>query len=230
MGPSSNAPNRTRRIARSTWGCLGAGSAVCPPMRGRWPTSRPGASWSTSPRRHSGPRWRRVAAAGPAPAARRLPRPVSAPRTWSGTAASSISELGLRRRGDVHRHGAGRQRAAYLSTAALGVVPDLRTPYSDQSTLTKVMEYMAFGLPVVAFDLRESRVSAQDAAVFVASGWAERAAPVWPPSYRGRTRSPLTSRSTSGCWRWRRAESCVRRRRNQQRSHVPEPGASVTLR
>lgn len=59
---------------------------------------------------------------------------------------------------------------AYLSTAALGVVPDQRTPYSDQSTLTKVMEYMAFGLPVVAFDLRESRVSAQDAAVFVASG------------------------------------------------------------
>lgn len=32
------------------------------------------------------------------------------------------------------------------------------------------MEYMAFGLPVVAFDLHESRVSAQDAAVFVDSG------------------------------------------------------------
>jgi glycosyltransferase involved in cell wall biosynthesis len=29
------------------------------------------------------------------------------------------------------------------------------------------MEYMAFGLPVIAFDLRETRVSAGDAAVYV---------------------------------------------------------------
>jgi glycosyltransferase involved in cell wall biosynthesis len=29
------------------------------------------------------------------------------------------------------------------------------------------MEYMAFGLPVVAFDLRETRVSAGDSAVYV---------------------------------------------------------------
>jgi len=33
--------------------------------------------------------------------------------------------------------------------------------------MNKTMEYMAFGLPVVAFDLRETRVSAGDAAVYI---------------------------------------------------------------
>ena len=32
--------------------------------------------------------------------------------------------------------------------------------------MNKTMEYMAFGLPVVAFDLRETRVSAGDAGVY----------------------------------------------------------------
>jgi glycosyltransferase involved in cell wall biosynthesis len=32
--------------------------------------------------------------------------------------------------------------------------------------MNKTMEYMAFGLPVVAFDLIETRISAQDAAVY----------------------------------------------------------------
>jgi len=33
--------------------------------------------------------------------------------------------------------------------------------------MNKTMEYMSFGLPVVAFDLRETRVSAGSAAVYV---------------------------------------------------------------
>jgi glycosyltransferase involved in cell wall biosynthesis len=40
-------------------------------------------------------------------------------------------------------------------------------PLNDVSTMNKTMEYMAFELPVVAFDLRETRVSAGDAAVYV---------------------------------------------------------------
>jgi glycosyltransferase involved in cell wall biosynthesis len=40
-------------------------------------------------------------------------------------------------------------------------------PLNDLSTMNKTMEYMAFELPVVAFDLRETRVSAADAAVYV---------------------------------------------------------------
>ena len=45
--------------------------------------------------------------------------------------------------------------------------PDPKNPLNDVSTMNKTMEYMAFGLPVVAFDLRETRVSAGDAAVYV---------------------------------------------------------------
>ncbi len=53
-----------------------------------------------------------------------------------------------------------------LSTADLGLSPDPKNPLNDVSTMNKTMEYMAFELPVVAFDLRETRVSAADAAVY----------------------------------------------------------------
>jgi glycosyltransferase involved in cell wall biosynthesis len=36
--------------------------------------------------------------------------------------------------------------------------------------MNKTLEYMAFGLPVVAFDLKETRVSAENAACYVADG------------------------------------------------------------
>ncbi|MGO9857377.1 MAG: glycosyltransferase family 4 protein [Acidimicrobiales bacterium] len=56
--------------------------------------------------------------------------------------------------------------AALLSTADIGISPDPKNPLNDVSTMNKTMEYMAFGLPVVAFDLRETRVSAADAAAY----------------------------------------------------------------
>jgi len=56
--------------------------------------------------------------------------------------------------------------AEILSTADLGLSPDPKNPLNDVSTMNKTMEYMAFELPVVAFDLRETRVSAGDAAVY----------------------------------------------------------------
>ncbi len=54
-----------------------------------------------------------------------------------------------------------------LSTADVGLSPDPKNPLNDVSTMNKTMEYMAFEMPVVAFDLRETRVSADDAAVYV---------------------------------------------------------------
>jgi glycosyltransferase involved in cell wall biosynthesis len=36
--------------------------------------------------------------------------------------------------------------------------------------MNKTLEYMSFGLPVVAFDLKETRVSADGAAVYVPDG------------------------------------------------------------
>jgi glycosyltransferase involved in cell wall biosynthesis len=56
----------------------------------------------------------------------------------------------------------------YLSTADLGIQPDPASPLNDVSTMNKTMEYMAFGVPVVTFDLPETRFSAEDAAQYVA--------------------------------------------------------------
>ena len=57
-----------------------------------------------------------------------------------------------------------------LSTAAVGLSPDPKNALNDVSTMNKTMEYMAFGLPVAAYDLKETRVSAGEAAVYVESG------------------------------------------------------------
>jgi glycosyltransferase involved in cell wall biosynthesis len=54
-----------------------------------------------------------------------------------------------------------------LAAADMCVDPDPSSPLNDVSTWIKVMEYMAFGKPIVSFDLKETRVSAQDAALFV---------------------------------------------------------------
>jgi glycosyltransferase involved in cell wall biosynthesis len=54
-----------------------------------------------------------------------------------------------------------------LSTADVGLSPDPLNPLNDVSTMNKTMEYMAFELPVVAFDLKETRISAGVAASYV---------------------------------------------------------------
>jgi glycosyltransferase involved in cell wall biosynthesis len=45
--------------------------------------------------------------------------------------------------------------------------PDPFNPLNDVSTMQKTMEFMAMRKPTVAFDLKEARYSAQDAAVYV---------------------------------------------------------------
>ena len=57
--------------------------------------------------------------------------------------------------------------ARILSTADVGLSHDPKNPLNDVSTMNKTMEYMAFELPVVAFDLRETRVSAAEAGTYV---------------------------------------------------------------
>lgn len=54
----------------------------------------------------------------------------------------------------------------YLSAADICVDPDPSNPFNDRSTMIKMMEYMALGKPIVAFDLPEHQVTAQDAAVY----------------------------------------------------------------
>jgi len=56
--------------------------------------------------------------------------------------------------------------AAYFATAALGVAPDRATLLNDKSTMNKILEYMAYGLPMVLYDLTEGRRVAADAALY----------------------------------------------------------------
>jgi glycosyltransferase involved in cell wall biosynthesis len=55
----------------------------------------------------------------------------------------------------------------YLSTADIGLSPDPKNAMNDRSTMNKTLEYMAFELPVVSFDLHETQVSAGPAALYV---------------------------------------------------------------
>jgi glycosyltransferase involved in cell wall biosynthesis len=76
-------------------------------------------------------------------------------------------ELGLSGHVEFTGRISDEQVARIMSTAHLGLSPDPKSPLNDVSTMNKTMEYMAFELPVVAFDLRETRVSAGEAAVYV---------------------------------------------------------------
>jgi len=55
----------------------------------------------------------------------------------------------------------------YLSVSDVCMAPDPPDRMNHLSTMTKIMEYMACGNPIVSFDLLESRRSAGDAAVYV---------------------------------------------------------------
>jgi glycosyltransferase involved in cell wall biosynthesis len=55
----------------------------------------------------------------------------------------------------------------YLSTAEVCLAPDPPDRMNQLSTMTKVLEYMAFQRPIVSFDLLETRRSAADAALYV---------------------------------------------------------------
>ena len=53
-----------------------------------------------------------------------------------------------------------------LSTADVCVNPDKPCKMNDLSTMIKIMEYMALGKPIVQFDLKEGRYSAQDGSLY----------------------------------------------------------------
>jgi glycosyltransferase involved in cell wall biosynthesis len=55
----------------------------------------------------------------------------------------------------------------YLSVSDVCLAPDPPDRMNHLSTMTKIMEYMACGNPIVSFDLLESRRSAGEAAVYV---------------------------------------------------------------
>lgn len=56
--------------------------------------------------------------------------------------------------------------AAYLASSDIGVAPDPKNAMNDKLTMVKILEYMAFSLPVVLFDLEEGHYIAGPAALY----------------------------------------------------------------
>jgi len=56
--------------------------------------------------------------------------------------------------------------ADVMNTADVCVNPDLPSEMNDKSTMNKIMEYMAFGKPIVQFTLKEGKFSAQEASLY----------------------------------------------------------------
>ncbi len=96
------------------------------------------------------------------------------------------AELGLSDVVDFTGRVSNEHLLAILSTADVGLAPDPKNPLNDISTMNKIVEYMAVGLPIVSYDLLESRVSAGEAAVY--------ATPNEPASFAGRLDQLLCDR------------------------------------
>lgn len=58
---------------------------------------------------------------------------------------------------------------AILNSSDVCLAPDPANNFNNWHTMNKIMDYMMFGKPIVSFDLKESRVSAGGAALYVES-------------------------------------------------------------
>lgn len=88
----------------------------------------------------------------------------------SGDSIDDLKRLkeGLRLDGSVRFTGRipDEELFRYLATSDVCVAPDPLNPLNDRSTMNKILEYMAMARPIVSFDLKESRYSAGDAALY----------------------------------------------------------------
>jgi glycosyltransferase involved in cell wall biosynthesis len=75
-------------------------------------------------------------------------------------------ELGLEDRVEFVGWQNDEQIARLLSSADVCLAPEPKSPLNDVSTMIKIAEYMAMARPVVAYELRESRFAAGEAAVY----------------------------------------------------------------
>ncbi len=60
----------------------------------------------------------------------------------------------------------GKELLERLSSCDVCVEPSPKSAYNDNCTMNKILEYMALGKPIVQFDLREGRRSAQGASLY----------------------------------------------------------------
>jgi glycosyltransferase involved in cell wall biosynthesis len=77
------------------------------------------------------------------------------------------NELGLKDYVDFYGRVPDQLMLDILNTADVGVNPDKPTEMNNISTMNKIMEYMALKKPIVQYDLKEGKYSAQDASFYV---------------------------------------------------------------
>lgn len=89
----------------------------------------------------------------------------------SGTALNGLkqlsSDLGISELVEFHGRVSDKVLLEILNTADICVNPDRPTEMNNLSTMNKIMEYMALKKPIVQFDLKEGRFSAQEASLYI---------------------------------------------------------------
>lgn len=87
-----------------------------------------------------------------------------------GTSLESLKrlseEMGLSGNVDFYGRVSDELMVDILNTADICVNPDKPTEMNNLSTMNKIMEYMALKKPIVQFDLKEGRFSAQNASLY----------------------------------------------------------------
>ncbi len=59
-----------------------------------------------------------------------------------------------------------KEMVEYLAACDVCVNPDEANDFNDKSTMNKIMEYMALSRPIVQFDMKEGKFSAQEASLY----------------------------------------------------------------
>ncbi len=79
---------------------------------------------------------------------------------------AQMTALGLSAQVTFHGYQGPNVFVPILASCAVGVCPDLPTPFNDVSTMVKVVDYLAIGIGVVGYRLHETELVAGDAARF----------------------------------------------------------------
>jgi len=79
---------------------------------------------------------------------------------------TSTVEMGLNEFVDFYGRVDDKTMVDILNTADVCVNPDKPTEMNNLSTMNKIMEYMALKKPIVQFDLKEGKLSAQEASLY----------------------------------------------------------------
>lgn len=95
---------------------------------------------------------------------------VSLALMGDGGHASALREIAHKLQLDEYVHFTGwalpEDINRYLSVTDVGLTPDPQNGLNEYCTMVKTLEYMALGKPVVAFDLAETRFSAEGASLY----------------------------------------------------------------